>query len=179
MAALLERARPPLELVSEWLALAGGIVLAGAAIFAVAAIGADAAGSPVLGDTEVMELAAAGAVASFLPFAQMRGAHVKITVFTDRLPRAVIVAIDTLAEVAFAVVATVLAWRLVQGGIDAFDRNRMTMFLELPLWWGYLAAAVPMIVWVVVTWFLAAEAVSGRPRRDATRPEQGFEEVGP
>jgi len=177
--AFLDRARPPLEAVSEWLALLGGMLLTLAAIFAVVAIGADASGSPVLGDTEVMELAAAAAVASFLPFAQMRDAHVKITVFTNRLPRPVLVAIDTLSRVAFAVVASVLAWRLAQGGLDAYGRNRMTMFLQLPLWWGYLAAAVPMLVWVVVTWFLAVEALLGRTPRDPMRPEPGFEEVGP
>lgn len=179
MTAFLDRARPALETVSEWVALAGGTLLTVAAIFAVSAIGLDAAGSPVLGDTEVMEFAAAAAVASFLPWAQMRDAHVKITVFTSRLPRPVLAAIDTFARLAFAVVATVLAWRLVVGGLDAFDRSRMTMFLQLPLWWGYLAAAVPMLFWVAVTWFLAAEALAGRAPRADARPDPGFEEVGP
>ena len=179
MNAFLVKARPVLKAICEWVAIAGGTLLTVAAIFAVSAIGADASGTPVLGDTEVMEFAAAAAVASFLPFAQIQDAHVKITVFTNRLPRPLLVMLDSVARVIFAVVATVLAWRLAVGGFDAFDRSRMTMFLQLPLWWGYALAAVPMVLWVVVTWFLAAEAVAGRSHALAEGPQPGFEEVGP
>ncbi|MEM8855203.1 MAG: TRAP transporter small permease subunit [Pseudomonadota bacterium] len=173
------RVRRALEGLSAAMAIAGGIVLSLAAIFAVGAILLSAANRPVLGDTEIMEFAAAAAIASFLPWAQMRNAHVKITVFTDRLPTPLLMAIDAISRVAFALVATVLAWRLAVGGIDAFGRTRMTMFLELPLWAGYLLAGIPMALWVVVTWFLALEAMLGRNGRPSSQPDRGFEEVGP
>ncbi|MEM0909319.1 MAG: hypothetical protein AAGJ94_18290, partial [Pseudomonadota bacterium] len=86
--------------------------------------------------------------------------------------------LDGAAKALFALVVTVLTWRLAVGGLDAFSRERMTMFLRAPLWWGYAIAAVPMVYWVAVSWFLAVEAIlKGAPA--PTRVRKGFEEVGP
>ncbi|MEM8551548.1 MAG: TRAP transporter small permease subunit [Pseudomonadota bacterium] len=171
-------ARAGLTAGARVLAIAGGLVLSAGALFSVAAILADQLGSPILGDTEMVEFAAAAAVASFLPWCQLNDGHVRIVIFTQALPEPVLRGLDAIGKVLFAVVVSVLAWRLAVGGIDAFERTRMTMFLRLPLWWGYAIAAVPMAFWVVVSWFLAVEAiVRGAP--DNTRPTEGFEEVGP
>jgi hypothetical protein len=60
-----------------------------------------------------------------------------------------------------AVVVAGLAWRLPQGGLDSFNRNRVSMFLNLPQWWGYAAAAGPMALWSVNAVFVLVERLAG------------------
>ncbi|MEM0909199.1 MAG: TRAP transporter small permease subunit, partial [Pseudomonadota bacterium] len=131
-----DQARAGLTAGARFLAILGGLVLSAGALFSVGAIVADQAGSPVLGDTELVEFAAAAAVASFLPWCQLCDGHVRIITFTQRLPAPVLRVLDGAAKALFALVVTVLTWRLAVGGLDAFSRERMTMFLRAPLWWG-------------------------------------------
>jgi hypothetical protein len=52
--------------------------------------------------------------------------------------------------IAFAGVAAVLAWRLLEGGLTAYERSKRRMFLQLPEWWGYAIGVAAMALWVVV-----------------------------
>jgi len=150
--------------LTEWLAAAGGLILVFAILVTVASVVMARFGRPVLGDIEIVSLAAGVAIAFFLPYCQMRGGNVVITIFTARLPRHWRAMLDLVMTIAFAVVVVVLTWRLMQGGIDAFNRGRASMFLQLPQWWGFAGAAVGMALWVVVTLFTTFEAW-----RDLTR----------
>jgi TRAP-type C4-dicarboxylate transport system permease small subunit len=60
----------------------------------------------------------------------------------------------------------VLAWRLAIGGYNNWDRERETMFLEIPFWWGYAGAALGMALWMVCAAFVALESTA-RVRRPA------------
>ena len=46
---------------------------------------------------------------------------------------------------------------MIEGGLAAFERDRRSMFLQLPDWWGYAVGAVAMILWVAVCVFVAWE----------------------
>jgi TRAP-type C4-dicarboxylate transport system permease small subunit len=153
--------RRGLETLSAWAALFGGVVLSAAAVFVAVAVVSAGFGSPLLGDSEVVELAAGVAVASFMPLCQIRGDHVAITTFTDRAPPGLRRGLDTVAAAFMAVVVLVLTWRLLQGGIDSFNRERMSMFLQLPQWWGFAAAAGPMLLWSVTALFVLVERLAG------------------
>lgn len=144
--------------LTEWLAAAGGLILVFAILVTVASVVMARFGRPILGDIEIVSLAAGVAIAFFLPYCQMRGGNVVIAIFTARLPRHWRAALDLVMTIAFAVVVVVLTWRLMQGGIDAFNRGRASMFLQLPQWWGFAGAAVGMALWVVVTLFTTVEA---------------------
>lgn len=157
------RLRRGLERVSAAAALFGGVVLSAAAVFVAVGVIAAAFGRPILGDTEVVELAAGVAVASFMPWCQMKNGHVAITTFTDGAPEWLRRGLDTLAAVLVLIVVAVLTWRLLQGGVDSFNRRRMSMFLNLPQWWGYAAAALPAVLWTVAAAFTLAERVAGVP----------------
>jgi TRAP-type C4-dicarboxylate transport system permease small subunit len=155
-------ARLGLEAAANGVALAGGLLLSAVALFTVGAVIGDAFGAPVLGDSEVVELAVGAAVASFLPLCQMANGHVAITLFTDPLPTRVRRGFDMLAAALMLVVAVLLTWRMGIGGLDAFERERATMFLQLPLWWGYLAAVLPCLLWVVCAGFVLLERATGQ-----------------
>lgn len=157
----LAAARRALGRASEAAALAGGLALAGAALFTVGAVLADAAGAPVLGDSEVVELLVGGSVAAFLPLCQMRGGHIAITLFTDRAPAVLRRMLDLAAAVLTLAVAAVLTWRMIEGGLGAAAAGRVSMFLELPAWWGYAAACLFVSLWTATAALVAVERAVG------------------
>lgn len=129
--------RRVLERLADAFALAGGFILTAAILITVVSVVAARIGSPMLGVNEIVELSAGVAVAFFLPLCQLRGGNVIVDFFTQPLPDRGKAMLDAVMTAVFAVVAAVLAWRLIVGGIGAFDRGRASMFLSLPQWWGY------------------------------------------
>jgi TRAP-type C4-dicarboxylate transport system permease small subunit len=152
-----------LHRTARGLAIAGGLALVAAMAVTVGSVLRAAAGAPLLGDTEIVEMLVGVAIAWFMPWAAVRGSHVKLDVFTARAPAGLRRALDAAAGALVALVVAVLAWRLVQGGLDAHDRGRETMFLQIPFWWGYAAAALGMLLWAVAA---CAAAFAGLRRRD-------------
>jgi hypothetical protein len=47
----------------------------------------------------------------------------------------------------FFICVAVLTWRLAVGGLAAFRNGDNSMFLRIPLWWGYLAGFLMSVVW--------------------------------
>ncbi|SDZ99890.1 TRAP transporter small permease [Rubrimonas cliftonensis] len=166
----LESLRARLDALSRLAALLGGLALSAAALFTVGAVVAAAFGAPVLGDSEVVELAAGVAVTCFMPVCQLAGGHIAVTAFTDRAPARVRRVLETVAAGLFAVVVLVLVWRMAQGGIDAYSRGRISMFLQAPQWWGYAAVAAPAALWAVCAVFVFVERLLGRE----PPPEEGM-----
>jgi TRAP-type C4-dicarboxylate transport system permease small subunit len=132
------------------MALAGGIALLGAMLVLLGTVVGAAFGSPLLGDSELVELLVGMAVFAFLPYCQLRGANVIVDFFTQPLPARTRHWLDAIMGVVFVAVAAVLTWRMVEGGITAWERSRRSMFLQLPDWWGYAVAVVAMVLWVIV-----------------------------
>jgi TRAP-type C4-dicarboxylate transport system permease small subunit len=155
----------PLARAARSLAIAGGILLVAAMAVTVASVFRGALGRPILGDTELVELLVGVAIAWFMPWCQARRAHVRLDVFTARAPAAMRRSLDAAAGVLAAIVVAVLAWRLVQGGLDAHERGRETMFLQIPLFWGYGAAGLGMLLWSIVAAVQALEGLGFARRR--------------
>ncbi|MCS6892062.1 MAG: TRAP transporter small permease [Rhodovarius sp.] len=156
----LPRLRALLDGAAVKAALLGGLMLLGAVGVTLASVlRGGLLGRPILGDSEAVEMLMGAAVALCIPLAEMRGAHVVVDVFTARLPRPWLAGLDALMRAAVALVVAVLAWRLAVGGYNMWDRERQTMFLEIPLWWGYAGAAVGMTLWLLCALFTAAEAM--------------------
>lgn len=156
--------------VCERVALVGGVALLGTmATMLVTVVGA-AFNRPLLGDSEIVELLGGIAVFAFLPYCHLRGANIIVDYFTQPLPQTARDWLDAVMNAAFAGVALVLTWRLMDGGVTAFERNRRSMFLQLPDWWGYAAGAVAMSLWVVVCLFVAWEGAQRARHRLAHAP---------
>jgi len=153
--------------VTEVAAAMGGLVLVFAILVTVSSVVLARFGRPILGDTEIVSLCAGVAIALFLPYGQMRGSNVVIAIFTTRLPERWRGILDFVMGVAFAVVVAVITWRMMQGGLDAFSRQRASMFLQLPQWWGFAGASAAGALWTIVCIFTAWEqllALRGRRR---------------
>jgi TRAP-type C4-dicarboxylate transport system permease small subunit len=159
------RLRAALTALAQAGALLGGALLLVAVGVTCASVLRGAFGRPILGDSEVVEISLGVAVALYLPWAEMRGSHVIVDVFTARLPARGIAWLDAAMRAAVALVATVLAVKIADGAYGQWDRERATMFLEIPYWWGYAGAAVGLALWTVTAVFVAVERF-----QDARRP---------
>jgi TRAP-type C4-dicarboxylate transport system permease small subunit len=114
-------------------------------------------GRPILGDSEIVEMCLGVAVALYLPWAEMRGSHVIVDVFTARLPARGIAWLEAVMRGCVALVATILAVQIADGAFAQWDRERATMFLEIPYWWGYAGAALGLALWAATAFLVAAE----------------------
>jgi TRAP-type C4-dicarboxylate transport system permease small subunit len=159
------RTRAVLAAIAQAGALLGGALLLVAVAVTCASVIRGAFGRPILGDSEVVEMCLGVAVALFLPWSEMRGSHVIVDVFTARLPARGVAWLDAAMRAVVALVATVLAVRIADGAHAQWDRERATMFLEIPFWWGYAGAAVGLALWTVTACFVALERLA-----EARRP---------
>lgn len=168
------RLREQLEALCRGVALLGGAALVATMLVVVGSVSSAQFGFPILGDTEIVDLSTGILVFCFLPYCYLHSGNVIVDFFTRPLPRRVNDALDALMHLAFAVVAAVLTWRLIAGGISAYQREQRSMFLALPEWHVYLLGSVVALLWVVVVVFVAWESAlraSGRlaaPTDDST-----------
>jgi TRAP-type C4-dicarboxylate transport system permease small subunit len=116
----------------------------------VATVIGGAFGRPILGDSEMVELLVGIGVFASLPYCQLRGSNVIVDFFTQPLPARAKHLLDAVMGLVFVLVASVLTWRLIEGGLQAFERSRRSMFLQLPDWWGYAAGGIAMVLWIAV-----------------------------
>jgi TRAP-type C4-dicarboxylate transport system permease small subunit len=170
----LDRPRPLgrfLMRTSEVLALMGGFVLLLVMVLTVfSVIGRTAFNTPLLGDSEIVEVGVAFSIFSFLAYCQMRGSNVIVDFFTKPLPQRMRDGIDAISNLVFAAVVTILTWRLALGGLDTFRNGDFSMFLQIPAWWGYVAAFVSCVVWAAACLYTSVARVIGiAPPHDAER----------
>lgn len=131
------------ERLGAALALAGAalsLFIAGLVTVSVLLRWATSNGLP--GDFEMVQMAVALAIFSFLPYTQLRRGNMLVDTFTIRLPPRAIVAIDAFWDVVYAAVASLLGWRLAVGAADAINSHTSTMVLGLPVGWAIMACAV-------------------------------------
>jgi TRAP-type C4-dicarboxylate transport system permease small subunit len=143
----------------ERVARGGGAALLGAMAVLVGTVIGGTFGRPLLGDSELVEFLCSVAVFAFLPYCQLRGSNVVVDFFTRPLPERARDWLDASMGAVFTGVAAVLAWRLLEGGLTAYERAKRSMFLQLPEWWGYAIGVVAMLLWIVVCAWTAYESL--------------------
>lgn len=116
-------------------------------------------GSPLLGDSEIVELMIGAMVFCFLPYGHFKGANLIIDFFASMLNKTVQNILDFIMELCFALIAGFLTWRLMAGGISAYQNNSETMFLQLPEWPVYLFGSIACVFWVITILFTSLEAL--------------------
>jgi len=158
--------------LSKWLVFVGGLVLCAMAILTVVSvIGRAFTGfglSAVPGDFELVEIGAAVAVFSFLPWCQLNRGHVTVDVFVRALPGAAERWFELIGNIAITVIAFVIVWRLWMGmgeRLPWFDQEtrdllgfgykpfsvETTFILGMPTWYGYALSMVGAVLFCVVS----------------------------
>ncbi len=121
---------------------------------------------PFNGDYELVEAGIAFSIFSFLPLAQITGAHASVDIFTSWLPERADRVLTTVIEIVFAIVLVIIALQLWEGAQDKFNRGQTTFLLQVPIWWGYAASLLGAVMAAVVAIYLAlariAELLLGR-----------------
>ena len=119
-----------LETCAKWLALSGGVLLAGLALLTVSSVLGRAfifiGLGPIKGDYELVEMGCAIAVFSFLPWCQLKRGHVTVDIVVDTLPRRIKLFLTLLGNVALAAAAALIAWRLWLGMGEKFSYGEET-----------------------------------------------------
>lgn len=169
--------------VAGTMAMAGGAILIGIALVTVASVTGRAVPglSPVTGDFELVEAGTAIAVFLFLPWCQLRRGHVTVDLLAMRLGRRVQAALGCLGDLAVAIAAGVIVWRLWLGFGEKFPYGpqplrdalgmgfkpffaETTYDLQLPVWIPYGLALIGALgfalvalytVWRSLNWALA------------------------
>lgn len=135
-----------LTALSKLWALSGALLLLSLAILSVVSVfGRWLFSQPIPGDYELVQLGCAVAVASFLPYCQVRKAHVIVDFFTQRSSAQSKAFLDASAALLLALCSALLAWRLWLGAISLYHANEQTMILAVPIWYA-LALLVPSFI---------------------------------
>jgi TRAP-type C4-dicarboxylate transport system permease small subunit len=104
----------------------------------------------IFGTVEIVEIATALAVFSFLPLCQARRGNVVVDTFTARLKPRALDRIDAFWDLVYAGVAALIAWQLLQGARDTIVSQTTSMMLGLPVGYAIAACAVMAAVLAIV-----------------------------
>jgi TRAP-type C4-dicarboxylate transport system permease small subunit len=132
-----------LDAAARLFALLGGAVFTALTLLSLYSIVMrNLAGSPIMGDWELVQMGCAIAIAACFPICQLRGAHIIVDFFTQRASRTTSKRLDGIGALVLAAMMALLAWRTAAGAMDAHAHNETSMLMELPTWIGY-ALMVP------------------------------------
>ncbi len=152
----------PLAALTRPLAIAGGLVMLAAAIMVVVSIAMRWLMSySVAGDIELVQIATAIAVFSFLPLCQSHRGNIIVDTFTTRLPPSVRNALDAAWDLVYAALAAIIVWRLALGAWDSLRSNTVSMMLGLQIGWAIALCAAMAALLVLVALATALRLMRG------------------
>lgn len=154
-----------IERLAKGTAIAGGLVMIAVVAMTCLSItgrALDIVGlGPVPGDFELVEMGIGFAVFASLPWAQLARTHARVDLIKPALPPAANRVLDLGAELALLAFAAVVFWRLYGGLTDKMAYGETTFILQIPLYWGYLAAVVVMGITVATGVLCVLRALRG------------------
>ena len=128
-----------LNLTSRYFAIFGGFILLFAALISIFSIfGRVVFSSPILGDFELVEIACAVAIGSFLLLCHLKNGNVIVDFITAKLSKNKINLLDSISSLIFGVVALFFTSRMILGAKDMYVYQEETMLLAFPIWLPFL-----------------------------------------
>ena len=128
-----------LHLISKSFAIFGGFILLSAALISIFSIfGRVVFSSPILGDFELVEIACAVAIGSFLPLCHLRDGNVIVDFITAKLSKNKIQLLDSISSFVFGIIAFFFSSRMILGAKDMYVYQEETMLLAFPIWLPFL-----------------------------------------
>ncbi|MDA0916119.1 MAG: TRAP transporter small permease [Proteobacteria bacterium] len=128
-----------LNLASRCFAIFGGFVLLTAALISIFSIfGRIVFSLPILGDFELVEIACAVAIGSFLPLCHLKNGNVIVDFITANLSKKKLNFLDAVSSLIFGLVALFFSSRMILGAKDMYIYQEETMLLAFPIWIPFL-----------------------------------------
>ena len=143
--------REIMERSTRLLALVGGGLLVVAIVLTLVSVAGRYFFSwPLPGDYEIVEIVCAIGVFLFFPYTHATNSNITAEFFTSALSEKSKLVLDTAHDVAFALVAALLTWRLSSGLADKFETGETSILVSIPLWWAYSFAVLSLALLTVV-----------------------------
>jgi TRAP-type C4-dicarboxylate transport system permease small subunit len=153
----------PLVSLTRPLAIAGGVLMLAVSIIVVVSVLMRwLINYSIPGDIELVQIATALAVFSFLPLCQAARCNIVVDTFTNRLPLRARNTLDALWDLVYAVMAAIIAWRLAVGAWDTIRSNTVSMMLALPIGWAIAACAAMAVFLALIAVATALRLARGR-----------------
>jgi TRAP-type C4-dicarboxylate transport system permease small subunit len=150
--------------ISRVFALAGGALLLAMILMSAASVASRALfSSPIVGDFELVQIGCAIAVASFLPYCQMRRGHVFVDFFTAKIGPRARAALDAFGALLLGAGAALITWRMLAGAVAIKEAGESSMLLGIPIWYAY-AAMLPPFALLAATALYTAYSHVAEPR---------------
>ena len=128
-----------LNKASRYFAIFGGFILLIAVLVSIFSIfGRVVFSSPILGDFELVEIACAVAIGSFLPLCHLKNGNVIVDFITAKLSKNKINLLDAIGSLIFGLVALFFSSRMILGANDMYVYQEETMLLAFPIWIPFL-----------------------------------------
>ena len=135
----------------QGVAVLGGLVLLGIMCLVSWAVFARyALNQPILGGNELVQFGMSVVVMMAMPFATLKGAHIRVDVLDPRLGARGRFAFDILARVVSCYVLFLLIDKTWDKAWDAHEYEEVTNMIELPVWIPYGAVTIGMALTVMV-----------------------------
>jgi len=155
--------------LSRAVAIAGGLILTALTVLSVGSIAARAAaGRPMPGDFELVEMGCGIAVFAFLPYCHLKRGNVIVDFFTLKASAGLKLALDLAGHLIYLAIAVLLVWRMALGGLDRLASHESTMILAIPLWIGFVPVTLSLLLLIAAlaytAWRDAAHLFAGAGR---------------
>lgn len=129
----------------------GGLTLLAMMLVTVASVALrGTVGRPIPGDFELIEIGSAIAIFCFLPWCQVTRGNVLVDFFTQRSGLRTNHLLEALGDLLYCLIAALLMWRLIHGGIEMRAYGEQSMVLRVPIWWSFLVI-IPAMALLTLT----------------------------
>jgi hypothetical protein len=117
---------------------------------------------PINGDFEMVQMATAIAVFSFLPYCQARRGNIFVDTFTGWLPARANALIDAFWDIVYAGMMGLITACLMTGVVEHFRSGQTTMLLQVIVWPALAVCTLLAAVLTCVALATAALRIRGR-----------------
>lgn len=153
--------------ISRVLAVIGGVLLCAMALLTTISVtGRSVFLAPIPGDFELVAIGTGLAVFAFLPWCQMTRGNVLVDFFMMRAPVRAKTTCDVIGGIFYLLIAILLTWRMIFGGLDMYNYAEKSMTINFPRWTTFPPSILMMSFLVVVigytVWRSIRETRAGR-----------------
>ncbi|MBA4721153.1 TRAP transporter small permease [Alloalcanivorax xenomutans] len=145
--------------------LGGAVVLSVIAMSLVSLLGRKLWSAPIPGDIEILEMAIAVAVASFMPLCELRDNHIRVDLIAGLLPAGVNRVLLSLSHLLLALVAALLIWRTGLLTLDSHEYGSTSTMLAVPLWIPQMLMLPGLALLCACALYQAARSLTSKPLR--------------
>ncbi len=137
--------------ITRPLSLLGGVVLCLMGVLTTVSVtGRYFFDKPVSGDFELIALGTGVAVFAFLPHCQLMRENVIVDFFLSGVSKRYQAFFDMLGNLTYAVIITLMTWRLPIGGYELYETRQSTFMLGIPQWSTFPFALLCLVVLLAV-----------------------------